>query len=441
MALRPRAIFPMPVDMIAVTITAVFPDCPSFREGVTMSRLPRMFSVLVLGLFVGVVGCDPDATTQEGPSAGPSKRVVLVRTPNGGIQPQAVQHKGIHLIYFQGDPKGGDVYYVKGRLQGEKVKWSQPLRVNSRRGSVVAVGNIRGAQLAVSGSGRVHVAWPGSGEAKPKAPGGQTPMLYSRLKDDGTGFEPQRNLVHKAVRIDGGSLAADGRHIFVCWHAPEPGKEGEGNRRVWLVESDDDGKTFAAKERAVSPADTGVCGCCGLRAASSGAGQPTLLYRSATAGIHRDTYFLHGDPDRDGFAAVKLDGWETAMCPMSTFALYPSGKDWLAAWETKGQVFYGHIDRLGQLVRRHAAPGKGGNRKHPVVCCNGRETLLAWTEGLQWGKGGSVAWQIFNTANKDQDIPLANNAAMANVSGRAAGVPPWSLIAAVSEGDRFVIFY
>src|SRR5947209_2377747 len=44
----------------------------------------------------------------------PWKQVLLVRTPDGGIQPQALEHKGqIHLVYFKGDPAGGDVFYVK----------------------------------------------------------------------------------------------------------------------------------------------------------------------------------------------------------------------------------------------------------------------------------------------------------------------------------------
>ena len=245
-----------------------------------MSRLLRSLCIPALVLFVGSVGCDPSPTKQGDPPpdsskgsapaanrelpATPFKQVLLVRTPDGGIQPQAVERKGIHLIYFKGDPKGGDVYYVKGFLRGEKPEFSKPLRINSQRGSVLALGNIRGAQLAVSDSGRAHVAWVGSSKAEPKAPGDQTPMLYGRLNDDGTAFEPQRNLAHKAVGVEGGALTARGS-ISVYWHAPEPDKRGEEKRRIWLTESYDDGKTFAAKEKAISPADTGVCGCCGMR--------------------------------------------------------------------------------------------------------------------------------------------------------------------------------
>jgi hypothetical protein len=41
--------------------------------------------------------------------------VALARVPNGGIQPQtAVEPNGaVHMIYFSGDPKGGDLFYIR----------------------------------------------------------------------------------------------------------------------------------------------------------------------------------------------------------------------------------------------------------------------------------------------------------------------------------------
>ena len=36
------------------------------------------------------------------------------RVPEGGIQPQIVQEASgrVHMIYFKGDPRGGDIFYV-----------------------------------------------------------------------------------------------------------------------------------------------------------------------------------------------------------------------------------------------------------------------------------------------------------------------------------------
>src|SRR5262249_5593595 len=154
-------------------------------------------------------------------------------------------------------------------------------------------GNIRGAHLALGKNGRVHVAWNGSHKALPKAPGGGTPMLYSRLNEKGTAFEPQRNLIQSAPGLDGGgSVAADrAGSVYVCWHAPEPSKKGEANRRVWVAVSTDEGKTFAA-ERAASTEPTGACGCCGMRAFADSKGTLYALYRGAKDVEQRDMYLL-----------------------------------------------------------------------------------------------------------------------------------------------------
>src|SRR6516162_8697426 len=123
-------------------------------------------------------------------------KVHLVKTPNGGIQPQAlVDSKGtLHLIYFKGDPAAGDLFYE--RRGAKEARFSAPIRVNSQAGSAIAVGTIRGGRLALGKNNRVHVAWNGSGKAAPKGPGRGSPMLYSRMNDDGTAFEPQRNLMN-----------------------------------------------------------------------------------------------------------------------------------------------------------------------------------------------------------------------------------------------------
>jgi hypothetical protein len=103
-----------------------------------------------------------------------------MKTPDGGIQPQAIlDSRGVlHLIYFKGNPDGGDVFYVR-RSPGATT-FSKPIRVNSVPGSALAIGSVRGAQLAVGKNGIVHVAWLGSAKAEPRGPENSTPMLYTR---------------------------------------------------------------------------------------------------------------------------------------------------------------------------------------------------------------------------------------------------------------------
>src|SRR5262249_57733505 len=84
--------------------------------------------------------------------------VTFVRTPAGGIQPQAVMDgKGnLHLLYFRGDPKAGNLMYV--RKDAGKDDFSDPIKVNSQEGSAIAVGTIRGGHIPGGKNGRVHVA-------------------------------------------------------------------------------------------------------------------------------------------------------------------------------------------------------------------------------------------------------------------------------------------
>src|SRR5262245_57335977 len=132
---------------------------------------------VALLLAVGVVGSQVVPAQQ--PPGEANHKPVLLRVPEKGIQPQVVvDAKGVvHLLYFKGEPSGGDVYYVRSE-DGATLK--NPLRVNSQPGSAVATGNIRGAHLAVGKNGRVHVAWFGAQKAVPRGPGDATPMLYAR---------------------------------------------------------------------------------------------------------------------------------------------------------------------------------------------------------------------------------------------------------------------
>jgi hypothetical protein len=135
--------------------------------------------------------------------------------------------------------------------------FSSALQVNTT-GSATAAGTIRRAQMALGKDGRVHVAWNSSSEAKlegPLNPDSGKPgaaMLYSRLDDSGTAFEPVRNLVHRSFGLDGGgSVSADGSgNVYVVWHGiptdtkSGAGAEGEARRQVWVAKSENDGRTF-----------------------------------------------------------------------------------------------------------------------------------------------------------------------------------------------------
>lgn len=387
-----------------------------------------LMAELILVTAAAALGAGSDARAEQ-----PAK-VTLLRVPNQGIQPQvAVDGKGIvHLIYFKGNPAAGDIFYVHSEDDG--IAFCRPLRVNSQPGSAIAVGNIRGAHLAVGKNRRVHVAWNGSSKAEPKGPKGALPMLYSRSNDAGTAFEPQRNMIQSAVGLDGGgSVAADqSGSVYVAWHAPAPGDTGEGQRRVWIAHSSDEGRSFSPEKPAFSQ-PTGACGCCGMRAFADYQGSVYLLYRSATKQVHRDMYLLISADHGAQFQGEDISPWEINACPMSSasFAQSPAGV--VAAWETKGQVYYARIDsQTGKRPEPVGAPGSSRGRKHPAVAGNAKgETILVWTERMGWNRGGSLAWQVYDQAGK----PAAEK-------GTADGVPTWSLVAAFARPDGgFTVVY
>src|SRR5689334_6523963 len=216
--------------------------------------------------------------------------VKLARVPEHGLQPQALLTADgvMHLVYLAGDPAHCDVFYTK-RLVGE-TNFSRPTRVNSIPGSAIAIGTVRGAQIAAGKNGRIHVAWNGSDRASTSS-NGSAPMLYSRMNDTGTEFEPQRNLMTSTTHLDGGgSVAADDQgRVYVIWHAHrKTGPQEEIDRGVFVACSTNDGRTFTA-ERQVNPSDTGACGCCGLKAFADNGGLLAILYRSANLSGNRDS--------------------------------------------------------------------------------------------------------------------------------------------------------
>ncbi len=363
-------------------------------------------------------------------SQAPAAPVTLLRTPNGGIQPQAVADSrgGLHLIYFKGDPAAGDIFYVQ-RPPGEQ-SFSAPLQVNHRPGSAMAIGSIRGAQLAIGKNGRVHVAW--NGPAPKQGSYLEAPMLYTRLNDAGTAFEPERNMITSARGLDGGgSVAADRQgNVYVMWHAPIPGNtNGESGRAVFVAHSVDDGRTFAAEKPAITT-PTGACGCCGMKTFADSNGNVLAWYRGALDMVNRNEILLLSRNHGANFETIYEHPWRISSCPMSSAFLSESKTGLLASAETHERVFFVRVDpRTGKVSEPVSPDAKG---KHPVAISNNRgEVLLAWTEGTGWAKGGHVAWQVYNVAGQPT-----------KEAGRADGLAPWSLVATFPQPDgSFVIVY
>jgi hypothetical protein len=357
-----------------------------------------------------------------------STSVRFARVPHEGIQPQVAEDSGgtVHLVYFQGDPAAGDLFYCRSR---DGRTFSDPVRVNSHPGTAVAIGNIRGARIAVGRADHLFVVWNGAQRAGQNSPG----LFFTSLKADGTGFAPERNLIEKAYGLDGGSgIAADQQgRVYVFWHAPLPGKRGEANRRVWMRRSTDEGQNFEP-ERVVWNEPVGACACCSLGAYASPDGNVYVLFRSAKELVHRDIYLLTSRDYGASFAASDISPWNVSYCVMSSEAFASANSITVAAWETNKDVHFGLIHDGRLSTDRAISNDPGRNQKYPALVVNKTgQVLLAWTEGMKWKQGGSVHWQLLDSALRATGGP-----------GSRQGVPVWSFIAAYTLPDgTFTILY
>jgi hypothetical protein len=363
--------------------------------------------------------------------------ITTLRVPHGGIQPQAVMDNAgtLHLLYYVGNPSHGDLFYVKSKDTG--ATWSNPLQVNSKPGTAIATGTIRGGQMALGKDGIVHVAWNGSSPAgfktviNPESGKPGEPMLYSRMNNSRTAFEPERNLMTRTFGLDGGgTVAADSAgHLVVAWHGKAPGAPaGEAGRQVWIARSNDNGKTFSAEEPAWN-APTGACGCCGMAASFDSKGEERVLYRSATQNVHRDIYLLTSSAGRGRFEARELHPWNINACPMTSMDFAEGAGKVEGAWETGGQVFFENLTAPNNPPI--GAGGEAKGRKHPriAIAPNG-DTLMAWAEATGWGRGGSLSWQVFDRDGKS-----------CSEISKVQGLPAFSFGAVIAAKTGFVVLY
>jgi hypothetical protein len=355
--------------------------------------------------------------------------VEVVPLPDHGVQPHvAVDGHGIaHVIYLTGNPAAADLYYMHETAAGS-LQWTAPQRVNSKPGTAVALGSIRGGQIAVGRDGWAHVVWNGAMPKKPAPP--ESSLFYARSHGDGAAFEAQRNLITTAKALDGGAAVAadaDG-HVFVAWHG-NPNGNGEAHRAVYLARSGDDGHTFTPEQRVIS-AETGACGCCGMSALIDRTGTLRLLYRAAREGIARDITLLSSRDQGATFALTPVQPWNSNQCPLSSMSLASDTRGAVLAWEKQGQVFLANAtDPIKPVAPDGYDPGK---QKHPVVAINSKgQRLLAWTDGTGWGRGGKFAWQIFDAQNH----PTSQH-------GNGGPVPVWGTVAVFARPNgNFALLY
>ena len=349
--------------------------------------------------------------------------VLLERVPEAGVQPQVVAtHDGtLHLVYLTGSASGGDIRYSVKKAGAQA--WSTPRTINSTPATAVAMGTIRGAQIATGQDDSLHVVWNGpGGKDQPSA------LFYTRSLDRGATFEKQRDLKSNTKGLDGGaSVAASSKgDVFVVWHgAPADAAPGEINRRVFVLTSTDNGGSFSAPKIA-NEDDPGVCACCSLKTFVSPGGELLMLYRAARSMGQRDITLMSSTDGGATFRHRTVGAWAISACPMSSASVIAAGAKTRAAWEAEGRVYTALLDEHSS-----ALAVSEDKARHPSLAVNSRgETLVTWSEGTGWQKGGQLAWVVLDPSGR----PTANR-------GRKPGVPVWGFPTVYAEGERFVILF
>lgn len=347
-----------------------------------------------------------------------------MQVPNGGIQPQAALDSAgtLHLVYYKGDAKSGNLFYVKkGKADAD---FSKPLQVNSIEGSATSNGCISGGQMAIGNNGDLFVTWNASGAVEDR----DHVVFFSRLVGDHSSFEKQRNLLNKPLYIDGGgSVAADDKgNVFVFWHAWADGKSEEDGR-IFVAQSQDNGQTFLPARAIDNPA-SGTCACCSMKSMIDGNGCLRVLYRAARGGTERDTVMLSSIDGGKSFQSKVVQTWKGNSCPMTMFSFGSVGKNTLAAWESPGKVNISSVSGPSQFPRIQV----GKSSKYPTLALSsGGEVLLSWIEKEAWNKAGQARWQTFDAKGKASSKVMSKN-----------GIDVWSFTAALPRANGgFLLLY
>ena len=196
---------------------------------------------------------------------------------------------------------------------------------------------------------------------------------------------------------------------------------------MWFARSKDEGATFGPEQPALDPSDGGLW-LLWYPPLADRRGNDYIFYRAATEGSERDIYLLSSDDHGEHFPGRVDSPLAGNICPMSSASLGETGAGVLAAWETRGEVQFCRIDpKSRETTSAIAPPGDPGGRKHPAVAGNSHgETILVWTEGTGWQKGGLLVWQVFDRSGHATER-----------KGRIdSGVPVWGLATVVPGPDR-----
>jgi hypothetical protein len=247
-----------------------------------------------------------------------------------------------------------------------------------------------GWDLAVGQDGRVHVAM-GNNAWKLKLPQEEWSFYYTSLAPGAKAFSPVRNLSRKPS--EGFSLAANERGLVTACFLSD---------KLFAMVSRDNGETFAPQAE-LDPA-WDPCNCCTTSATYGVDRRLALLYREE-ANNERDVYVVLWDQDsgtKPWHSRISGTRWKIETCPMTYFTINPTDTGYVAAWPTKGQVYFARLDKDGAILPpgEIRTPGTAGMRTGLLaLSAPDAATLIAWKDKDVLG------WQLYDASGQPQGRP------------------------------------
>ncbi|HSI11311.1 MAG TPA: hypothetical protein VK961_04675 [Chthoniobacter sp.] len=340
-------------------------------------------------------------------AADSQERVQVVRIPGASnlMKAQVGADGAIHVVY---DAAGGP-WYVKSTDGGKT--FSAPLVLVDPASRKPGLEFITW-DLVVAADGGVHVAL-GNNAWKLKLPDEEKGYFYATLAPGAKAFAPLRNLNRKPS--EGFSLAAGkGGAVTANFLAG----------KIYTMASRDGGETFSTFAELNPSLDP--CKCCTTSTTFGPDGRLAMLYREETNN-ERDIYLVLADPNGGKQARTRISTtpWKLEGCPMTYFTIQGTDTGYVAAWPTKGQIYFARLGKDGAVLPpgEIKTPGRNGMRTG-IVALSAKDgaTLVAWKNQEALG------WQLYNA----QGQPIGNAGSEPSRGSGAAAV-------ALPDG-RFMVF-
>ena len=340
---------------------------------------PQMRKVTPPMFWVGLVLM---ATSSPFVNAAGTK-VTTVSVPSGGQAMSAkIDAKGvIHLVC---DSSDGPQYFQSA---DNGTTFSAPMPLLDQASRKPGLEFITW-DMAVSSEGAVHVVL-GNNAWKLKLPREEWGFFYTRRLPDEAAFSPLKNINHKPS--EGFSLAVnDAGTVTAVWMAD----------KLYANVSHDGGKIFSSTIE-IDPA-LNPCNCCTTSSVYGADGRLAILYREETDN-NRDMYLALWDQaeNRVMKTRVSTTPWKIDTCPMTYYSVVRSGNGYLAAWPTKGEIYFAKLDANGSptLPKEIKTPGSSGMRSGviPIVTPDG-QMLVAWKKENQLG------WQLYDDRGRPSGV-------------------------------------